>query len=124
MSVSGSPRKFTHNGITYNVKADANVSRNPEKTVEGLRHTGGVSMQETLENAQLEAISLDLSVAEYQQLQAAVATGVHPSSFEYANGDVIRGDSQVVLGAHESQTNKCDITAIPLAGKWEAFLAS
>lgn len=122
MSVSGTPRKFTFDGITYNVKADANVSRNPEQTVEGLRHTGGVSFQETLENAELESLSLDLSVAEYEQLNAAANSGVHPASFEYASGDVLRADARVVLGAHESQTNKCDINAIPQGGTWEPFL--
>lgn len=124
MAVTGSPRKFTFKTITYNVKADANVNRTPEKSVEPMRHTGGNDFQETLEHGGLESLSLSLTLAEWQQLNAAANEGPGPSSFEYASGDVVRGDARVVLGNHESQTNKCDITVYPVTGKFEPFVVN
>lgn len=121
--VAGSPRSFTFGGPTYDVKADANANRQPEESIEYMRHTGGVTAQVTQEAAGLEAVSLDLSVAEYEQLKAAAAGGAFlPASFGYADGTVLRADASVMLGPHESQTNKCDITVTPSGGSWEAFL--
>ena len=122
MSVSGTPRKFTADGITFNVASDANFSQTPPVETEGVRHTGGTLMKKTLMVGQVESVTLIVTGAQNAQLEELAARNVNfPMSYEEASGDVYRAVGQINLDNRETEENRRDVTLIP-DGDWQPFL--
>lgn len=123
MSKSGTPRKVTINGQTFNVATDANFAQTPERTIEGVRHTGGTMFKETLNVENLESVTLITTGQEHQDLKKLGARTVPFSmSYELASGDVYRAVGHINLDNRETEENRVDIVMIP-DGAWEPFLA-
>jgi len=122
MSVSGSPRKVTLDGVTFNVASDANFSQLPEQTTEGVRHSGGVMMKKTLMVAQVESVTLIVTSQQNELLKNLAARTVNfPMSYELASGDVYRAVGQINLDNRETEENRRDLTLVP-DGDWQPFL--
>jgi len=124
MALAGTPRRFTVASVTYNVAGDANFSKTPEVTTEGIRHTGGTMIKRTLAVGQVEGVKLIVTAAEYSRLALVSKRKTnYPMSYELAAGDVYRAVGQISLGNYESENNTVEITAIP-DGEWKEFLSS
>lgn len=122
MSNSGSPRRVTIDGVTYNVAADANFSQTPPVTTEGVKHSGGTMMKQTQEVGQVESVTLILTGSQNASLEEqAKRTGNYPMSYEDASGDVYRAVGMINLDNRETEENRRDITLIP-DGDWRPFL--
>ena len=123
MSKSGSPRKVTLDGQTFNVAADANFSQTPPVTIEGQRHTGGTMFKTTDEVENLESVSLITTGAQFRDLKDLLKRDVPFSmSYEEASGDVYRAVGMINFDPRETETNRVDVMMIP-DGEWEEFLA-
>lgn len=122
MSVSGTPRRATIDGVTYNVAADANFAQTPPVTTEGTRHTGGTMMKRTLEVGQVESMTLILTSGQNASLEkSAKRNDNYGLSYELASGDVYRAVGMINLDNRETEENRRDITMIP-DGDWRPFL--
>jgi len=123
MSKSGTPRKITIDGETFNVAADANFAQTPGNTIEGVRHTGGTMMKNTLNVENLESVTLIATGTQFESLKEKAKRDVnYPMSYELASGDVYRAVGMITLDNRETEENRVDLTMIP-DGEWEAFLA-
>ena len=121
MSVSGSPRRVTLDGVTYNVAADANIAQTPPVENEGVRHTGGTMMKKTLAVGQVESVTLIVTSAQNAGLEDLAKRNVNfPMSYELASGDVYRAVGQINLDNRETEENRRDLTLIP-DGDWNLF---
>ena len=122
MARSGSPRKVTLDGVTFNVAADANFAQTPPVSNEGVRHTGGTLIKTTLEVGQVESVTLIVNGAQNEDLIELSQRDVNfPMSYELASGDVYRGVGQINLDNRETEETRRDITLIP-DGDWQPFL--
>lgn len=122
---SGTPRRVTLDGVTYNVVFDANFSETPEVTTEGIRHTGGTQFKQTLNTAQVESVTLVVpGGANARLIDLSKRTVSFPMSYELANGDVYRANGQINLEPRETEENRRDVILIPDGGEWKAFLSS
>ena len=123
MSKSGTPRKVTLDGQTFNVASDANFAQTPAETTEGVRHTGGTMFKTTLNVENLESVTLITTGQEYEDLKSLGKRDINFSmSYELASGDVYRAVGHINLDNRESEENRVDIVMIP-DGAWEPFLA-
>lgn len=124
MSRAGSARKANIAGIPINVKADADISKTPSTTIEGIAHSGGNLIKETKEPGQTEAISAILTPSEYETLEGIVKDGgIVPMSYTLADGSTYRTEGRFHLAEYTSQELTCEITMIP-STEWESFSAS
>ena len=122
MSVSGTPRKVTLDGVTYNVAADANFAQVPGVNTEGVRHTGGTMMKKTLAIALVESVTLVVTSQQNELLEELSRRNVNfPMSYELSSGDVYRAVGQINLDNRETEENRRDLTLIP-DGDWQPFL--
>ena len=122
MSSSGTPRRVTLDGVTYNVAFDANFAQTPGVLNEGVRHTGGTMMKKTLQVGQVESVTLIVTSSQNEQLIALSNRTVNfPMSYELASGDVYRAVGQINLDNRETEENRRDVTLIP-DGDWQPFL--
>lgn len=117
---SGSPRKYTFNGTTYNVVADADIQQTPSKTVEAIRHSGGSDPKVTDEAGQAEAIKLKLTLEQWKDLDDQAGVPGIPQSIEYQDGSVVTSPGFISVGNFTSADSVCEITAFP-DDKWEVF---
>ena len=123
MSKSGTPRKVTIDGETFNVAADANFAQTPGTTIEGVRHTGGTMFKSTLNVENVESVTLISDGTQFESLKEKSTRDVtYPMSYELASGDVYRAVGFITLDNRETEENRLDITLIP-DGEWEEFLA-
>lgn len=123
MSKSGTPRKVTVDGETFNVAADANFAQTPGRTIEGVRHTGGTMMKNTLNVENVESVTLIADGTQFESLkEKSKRDDNYPMSYELASGDVYRAVGMITLDNRETEENRVDITMIP-DGDWEPFLS-
>lgn len=120
-NVSGSIRKTNIGGIPYNVAADANLSKTPERTVEGIRHSGGVMFKETLNPGQYESVTVVANPKEFDTLQTQAKELDLTMSITLADGSTWRSNGRITLDNYESEENRCDVTMIPALGIWDLF---
>lgn len=122
-NVSGSIRKTNIGGIPYNVAADANTSKTPERTTEGVRHSGGVMFKEMLNVGQIESVTLLLTPSEYETIREQAKEADLTLSITLADGSTWRANGRITLDNYESEENRCDVTYIPALGSWDLFAA-
>ena len=124
MTVSGSIRGFTVEGIPFDVTADTNVSRKPTNIENDMIPTSGVGMQKkTRVTPKAEGFNLAVSEEEMESLKS-FAEGLLPVKVSYitANGSVYRCVGQIEVEAHESEENKATVTVLP-ESDWTLFPA-
>lgn len=124
MSVSGSIRKVTVDGIPYNAAADANAAKTPTFEVEGVPHSGGNNIKYTKMSGQVESLTLIAAPTEYETLEGSRdGLAAIPLSYELADGSVWRTQGFINLANYESEENRVDLTMIPETGLWDLFAA-
>jgi formate dehydrogenase assembly factor FdhD len=121
--LSGSVRKLTLDGVTYNVAGDANFNE-----VEGLFendtvvHSGGNSRKVTRRAAVRENVTIICNGAEFDQLKAlSERLEDFPMSYETASGDVYRTTGWINLEHRETEENRVSMKLFPRK-QWSAFL--
>lgn len=122
MATSGSIRKAAIGGINYNVAADANVSKTPTQSKEGIRHSGGNMMKVTKLHGSVEGLTLICTPAEFQSLETlAENDGGITLSYTLADGSAWTCTGEISLDNYESEENRVDVTMIPELGIWDLF---
>jgi hypothetical protein len=122
--VAGSIRKFTIEGISFRVMADANFSRKPTNVENTMVPTSGVAMQKKVRMIPvLESVVLAVNAEEMETIKSfAEGLDLVKVMYETAAGDQYRAEGQIEIEAHESEENRANVTVQP-AGDWTLFPA-
>ena len=122
--VSGSIRKFTVEGISFRVAADANFSRRPINVENSMVPTSGKSMQKKVRMVPvLEGATLIVNAEEMEVLKSyAEGLDLIKVTYQDAAGNEFRCTGQINVEAHESEENRANVTVQP-EEDWTPFLA-
>ena len=122
--VTGTIRKVTLDGVTYDVFADSNIKAMPSAWENSAVPTSGRNMRKMVKRAQTrESVVLVANGAEQEALRnLAESTKDIPMSYETAAGDVWRATGFIEFESHETEENRATVQLIPRQG-WEPFLA-
>lgn len=122
--VTGTLRKVTLDGVTYDVFADTNVSAIGSQFENTPVPTSGRNMRKMVKRVTTrDGITLVANGAEQQALKA-LADGLDdfPMSYETAAGDVYRTTGFIEFATHETEETRASIMMHPRQD-WEPFLA-
>lgn len=125
--VSGTLRKVTIDGISYDAAFDANVTLNlsPYET-EGVPTSGRTMFKKMLRSPNAESVVLVVSPVEQDTLrQAAERLDTYPMSVTLADGSVYTTVGQINFENVETEENRASIMIIPdrAIGAWQLFAA-
>jgi len=122
--VTGSLRKFTVEGISYRVAADANVTRKASNVENEMVATSGKSMQKkTRVVPSAEGFDLICNSEETETLKVfAEGLDLVKVTYTTAAGDQYRCTGQISIEGHESETGKVTVTVLP-EEDWTSFPA-
>ena len=112
---SGTPRKLTLDGVSYDVAADVNVTLNlsPFET-EGVPSSGRTMMKRTVRTQTAESIVILASPTEQDQLRVlAERLDAFPAAITMADGAVWRTTGNINFESVESEENRATIVIIP-----------
>jgi len=123
--VTGTPRKVTLDGVTYDVFADTNIKSTVAAWENVAVPTSGRNMRKMTRRAQSrEGITLVANGAEVENLKfLAERLDDIPMSYETAAGDVFRATGFIEFESHESEENRATVMLHPRQD-WEPFLAA
>jgi hypothetical protein len=121
--IIGSLRKFTLDGISFRVAADANVKRKPFKLENSMIPTSGKSIRQSKHVVPTaEGFDLILNAEEAEVLKGLIEGGdVLKVSYTTADGSVYRCTGQVSMDGHETETGKASLTVHP-DDDWTVFI--
>lgn len=125
--VSGTLRKVTLDGLTYDVAADADVTINPSIEKTGLPTSGRTMMQHVIRIPEAEAITLSVDPTEQAVLTLLnKRLDDYPMALTLADGSVYRAVGQIALETITSANNVATLRAIPnnASQDWELFAAA
>jgi hypothetical protein len=127
-AVSGTIRKIALDGVTYPIKADADVTINwSPYEVERIPTSGRSMKKMTVRNPSIESIPLTVSPEEADTIRAlSERLDSYPLSLELADGSVLRGTGDVNFENFTTAENIATIHLHPdrAIGAWELFAAS
>lgn len=122
--VTGTPRKVTLDGVTYDVFADTNIKSIPTSWENTPVPTSGRNMRKMIKRAESrEGLVIVANGAEQEALKN-LAEGLQdiPMSYETAAGDVYRATGFIEFESHETEENRATVHLHPRED-WEPFLA-
>ena len=125
--VSGTIRKVTLDGLTYDVAADVDVTINPSIEKTGLPTSGRTMMQHVIRIPEAEAITLSADPTEQATLTALnKRLDSYPMALTLADGSVYRAVGQIALEGITTANNVATLRAIPnnASQDWELFAAA
>ena len=117
----GTPRKCLINGDSYDVKADADITKKPKTEKEGIASSGRTLQKVTKVPEQHESVTLLTTPAENRTLeQIADNAEIVPMSIEYADGSVYRATGFIMT---EGRTSAEGVTTITMVAEveWTLF---
>lgn len=125
--ISGTPRKLTLDGVSYDVAADTNVTMNqsPYET-EGIPTSGRTMYKLTVRNQSAEGLPIMANPVTQQQLiDLASRIVTFPMALTMADGSVWRTVGLINYESLESEENRAGIMIIPdrSPGGWSLFAA-
>lgn len=122
--VSGSLRKVTLDGVTFDVFGDTNISATPSAFENTSVPTSGRNMRKMMKRSEIrESVTIVANGAEQEALkELAERLTDFPMSYETAGGDVFRATGWIEFESHETEENRATIQMHPRQS-WEAFLA-
>jgi len=112
---SGTPRKLTLDGVSYDVAADTNITLNlsPYET-EGIPSSGRTMMKRTKRTQTAESITILASPTEQDALRIlAERLDVFPCAITMADGAIWRTTGNINFESVESEENRATIIIIP-----------
>lgn len=125
--VSGTLRKVTIDGITFDVTADNDTTINPSIEKTGLPTSGRTMMQHVVKIPEAESIQISAEPAEQDILsQANKRLDNYPMALTFADGSVYRAVGQIALESYTSANMVATIRMIPdnASQDWELFAAA
>jgi hypothetical protein len=125
-NVSGSIRKVTLDGITYQAKSSANFKETvSEFTNEAVATSGDNLRKMTKRPNMVDSVELIVNGAERDTIKV-LADGQDdiPMSYETAAGDVYRAVGWIELESRETEENTVSVKMYPRDNTWESFLSS
>jgi len=124
MSLAGTPKKITLDGITFNVYADPNITEIASKFEKEAIPTSGVSlMKMTRRSTNREGVTVVASGEELALLkELAERTEDFSMSYELISGDVYRSVGGINLESRETEENRATLILIP-RDDWDEFLS-
>lgn len=122
--ISGSIRKVTINGITFDAMADANISETGSQYANESVPTSGRNMRKMTRRAEnRESVILACNGSERSLLEElADQLDDFPMSYETAAGDVYRSTGWIEFENRETEENRATIQMCP-RDRWDSFLA-
>ena len=123
--VSGSIRKVTLDGTTFDVAADTNI----KETVSGYENdvvpTSGRNIRKMTKRAEVvEGVTILANGHEREILkELAERTEDFPMSYETAGGDVYRATGWIEIESRETEELKAAVKMFP-RNSWESFVAN
>lgn len=122
--VTGTLRKVTLDGVTYDVFADSNISAIPSAFENTAVPTSGRNMRKMVKRSQSRSGLVLVANGAEQDVLKALAEGLSdfPMSYETAAGDVYRSAGWIEFETHETEENRAAVTLHPRQD-WSAFLA-
>lgn len=122
--VTGTLRKVTLDGVTYDVFADSNIKATPSSHENTAIPTSGRPMRKMVARVESrEGLTLVANGAEQEALKAlAERLGDYPMSYVTASGDVYRANGFIEFESHETEENRASVMLHPRQG-WSPFLA-
>lgn len=122
--VTGSLRKVTLDGVTYDAAADADVPQvRGQFEVEASATSGRNMMKMTRRVETVDGIDLITNEAEFEALKAlSEKLEDFPMSYTTASGAVYRASGRINLGARQTADGKTPVRLMPRQA-WEPFLA-
>ncbi len=120
--IAGSNRKFTIEGITYNIAADANFTETFAEYENSMIASSGGAMRKMIKRVPTrEGIVLLTEALEREQLKS-FAEQLDDLKFSYTNaaGDTYRAEGTIEVENNETEENRTTIQAIPRNG-WTLF---
>ena len=122
--VTGTPRKVTLDGVTFDVFADTNIKEVGGKFENAAIATSGRNMHKMTKRVESrEGITLATNGAERDILKELSERNVDfPMSYETASGDVYRATGWIEFESRETEENRSTIQMHPRTD-WSAFLA-
>ena len=124
MSVTGTVKRVTIDGITFNVLADSNFSQNHSKFEnEGVATSGGSMQKKTARVQMVSGVSIATDEDEDQTLiELADRADEYPMSYETAAGRVYRTTGFIKYDNRETETGTAKIELVStIAEGWELF---
>lgn len=121
---SGSIRKITLNGITYDVMADSNFNETGSAHENDRIPTSGASFKKMTKRVQkVESVVVKANPDERQLLKAqSDALTDFPMSYTTADGSVRRANGSIFFENRETEENRATLQLHP-SGDWEEFVA-
>lgn len=121
---TGSVIGFTVEGQSFNVAADANLSRIPTRTEKSKIPTSGKSMTKAVRRIPtIEGLICVLNAADGDALKNyAEANDDKQLSVTYAGGETYQGLGEINLETHESEENRYTVSLHP-SEDWTLFTA-
>jgi hypothetical protein len=122
--VTGTPRKVTLDGITFDVFADTNIKEVGSKWENAAVPTSGRNMHKMTKRVESrEGITLATNGAERDILKELSERNTDfPMSYELASGDVYRATGWIEFESRETEENRSTVMLHPRTD-WSAFLA-
>ncbi len=126
-NISGTPRKLTLDGVSYDVAADTNITMNlsPFET-EGVPTSGRTMYKMTIKTQTAESIPIVASETEQDQIRVlAERLDTFPMAVTMASGSVWRTTGKINFESVESEENRAGIVIIPDRSPdgWSLFAA-
>ena len=121
---SGSIRKVTLDGITFDVPADANFKETPSQYETDAIPTSGRNIKKMTKRVRVvDGVSIICNGAE-RELLKDLAEGHKdiPMSYETAGGDVYRATGWIEFESRETEELKATVKMFPRNNRWEAFV--
>lgn len=115
-------RKFTIEGIAFNVAADANFSETFTRWENSMIATSGVAMRKMLKRIpMIEGVVL-LTDSDERLVLKDFAEGLEDIKITYTNaaGDSYRGEGTIEIEGNETEENRTSCTIHP-RGDWTKF---
>lgn len=124
MSVSGSLRKVTIAGPTYNAFGDVNISKTGSRfEIEHIPTSGNSVKKMTKRVEVIENVVLDLDATQREDVKAvSERTDFYTMSIELANGDVYTATGSINYDTFESEENRSAVSMMAQNG-WTLFAA-
>jgi hypothetical protein len=122
--VVGTPKKFTIEGISFNMAADVNISLTPTKEEVTMIATTGKGLQKRVKRIpKAESVTLLVSAEELEQLRS-MSSELEEKNFSVTLADGSEWKTQGVFGmeSYESEDGKVSITVEP-SDDWTVLVA-
>lgn len=122
--ITGSLRKVTLDGVTYDASADADAPQvRGQYDVEAHATSGRNMMKMTRRVEEVDSIDLITNEAEFEALKTlSEKTDDFPMSYTTASGAVYRATGRINLGKRQTSDGKTPVKLLPRQN-WDAFLS-